>query len=167
MISLKGICTAAAAAVSLAGLAGGASAEVLNSSYYTGNWSFETATAAVPLGRANDGSAKTVIKVKPPAKGLYSLTYSAECSVEAPANNDYAWVDIDVIINGVAIQPTLGSNDAFCSADGSVGFSGWHRASITLAVPLKAGTNEITIQARLISGATGGWLGDSALVIDD
>ncbi|PZQ15883.1 MAG: hypothetical protein DI565_08645 [Ancylobacter novellus] len=167
MISFRNVSLTAASAFLFAGLPGVAAAEVLNSSYYALNWSFLTPTGQVPLGNANDGSIKTTINVRPPAKGVYSLTFSAECSVDAPAGNVTAWVDLDIVVNGVVVPPTVGASDSFCSSDGTVGFGSWATHSITVAVPLEAGKNEISIQARLSGGATGGWISNSALVIDD
>ena len=77
-----------------------------------------------------------------------------------------AWVDIDVRMNGVAIAPTAGSPDAFCSSNGTAGFDGYVRASITLRVPIIVGNNTLTVLGRLNNGATGGWLSDSAVVVE-
>jgi hypothetical protein len=95
------------------------------------------------------------------------LTYSAECSVDAPAGNNFAWTDIDIIVNGVVVPPTAGSSDAFCSADGVAGFGGYVRASITVLINGVAGANSVNIRTTGQGGATGVWLGDSSLVISD
>jgi hypothetical protein len=69
-------------------------------------------------------------------------------------------------MNGVAIAPSAGSPDAFCSSNSTLGFDGWVRGSITLVVPVAFGANTLTVQGRLNSGATGGWFGDTATVIE-
>jgi hypothetical protein len=123
------------------------------------NFTWTSPTAAIPL---NDGGA-TVIAWNEAAKGTRWLSYSAECSAEGGPSG---WIDIDVIINGVAIKPTAGSSDGFCSPNNTTtSGDGWTRASITLAIPVKAGLNNVQILGRL-DFVTGGWLGDSALVIN-
>lgn len=126
-----------------------------------GNFSFATPSAFVPL---NAAGATTLVFNQGGATPRV-LTYSAECTVDAPAGNNFAWLDIDVYVNGVAVPPTAGTADAFCSADGVAGFGGYTRPSITIAINPVAGANSVRILARLNAGATGGWLGDSALVV--
>jgi hypothetical protein len=93
------------------------------------------------------------------------VTYSAECSVNAPAGDTASWIDIDLEVNGVAAAPTAGSSDAFCGANGTLGFDGWIRPSISTTVRLVAGANTIRVLGRLDFAATGGWLSDSAIVV--
>ena len=49
--------------------------------------------------------------------------------------------------------------------NGTGAYGQWTRASITMPVFLIAGTHEIHIKARLNSGATGAWLGDSVTTL--
>jgi hypothetical protein len=128
-----------------------------------GNWSSASAPALVPL----NVNGATTIAFNSAAAGRRVLTYSAECSVDAPAGNNFAWLDLDVIVNGAVVPPTVGSADAFCSADGVAGYGGYTRSSITVVISVVEGTNRIRIQARGNAGATGVWLGDSALVVHD
>jgi hypothetical protein len=94
------------------------------------------------------------------------LTFSAECAVGAPLNNFGAWVDLEIFHNGVSLDPIVGNQDAFCGSNGTASlFDGFVRPSITLVVPGAAGVNTIRIQANLNGGATGGWFGETALVI--
>jgi hypothetical protein len=102
-----------------------------------------------------------------PAAGRKVLTYSAECSVDAPAGNSSAWVELDIIVNGVTIPPTVGTSDAFCGADGVAGFGGWVRPSITVVFAGLQGNNTISIKATGQAGATGIWLSDTALAVYD
>lgn len=153
---------AAIAALALAATAGTANAAVKASGTVNNNFSFTTPTAAVPV----NGGATSLTVTNTKATKLI-ITYSAECAVDAPASNTTAWVDIDLNLNGVAIAPTAGTLDAFCSANGSASFDAWNRASITTVVTAPAGVSTITVTGRLNNGATGGWLSDSALVVQN
>ena len=95
------------------------------------------------------------------------LTYSAECAVGAAAGNTLTWLELDILLNGVALPPTAGTFDAFCTSNGTADSDGWARQSITLAIPAVAGVNTITIRASIQNGVAGniGWLGDTSLVI--
>jgi hypothetical protein len=121
------------------------------------------ATVFLPL---TSGGASTV-SFNMPAAGKKVLTFSAECAVNAPAGNTIAWVDIDILVNGVVVSPTTGSQDAFCSANGTAGFDGWETNAITVVIPVVLGANNVRIQARLNGGATGLWFGERALVVHD
>lgn len=149
----------------LLGLGGVADAKVIGSGSNPSNFSFSAATANVPI--AAGTAAPTVLNVAAPRRGSYVLTFSAECSVDAPAGNSSAWIDIDVVVNGTTVSPTVGTGDAFCGANGTVGFDGWVRPSISVAVDLIKGLNVISILARRDAGATAGWLSDSSIVVHD
>lgn len=157
------LCGLVATAVALAAVATTATAAVRLSATRAGNWSSTPTAVLVPL---NAGGA-TTLTFNLPAAGRKVLTYSAECAVNAPINNNGAWLDIDIIVNGAAVTPTGGSADAFCDSNGTAGFDGWARHSITVVIAGQAGANTVSIQARGNSGATGIWLSDSALVIHD
>jgi hypothetical protein len=127
-----------------------------------GNFSSaSTPGVLVPL----DSTGAVTLTLNAGAGGRRVLTYSAECSVDAPAGNHSAWLDIDVLVNGVAQPPTVGTADGFCGANGVAGFDHWTRHSITLVIPVRVGANTIQILARGNAGATGLWLGDSSLVV--
>jgi hypothetical protein len=154
------LATAAAAA---ALFSASASATLLNVATRLGNFTTPSAAAAfVPL---NDAGATTVF-INVPA-GRYQISYSAECSVNAPAGNFVAWVDIDILVDGVAIRPTAGTADAFCSADGQAGFAGYSRNTIVTYFSVGAGVHAIRVVVRGNAGATGSWLGDTALIISN
>lgn len=119
--------------------------------------------AFVPL---NAAGAKTIsFYLNAPTRLIVS--YSAECAVAAPAGNTGAWLDIDLVVNGTALPPTAGNQDAFCSSNGTVGADGWTRGSISIFFNGVTGLNTIKIQARGNGGATSIWLGDSSLVVHD
>ena len=147
------------AALSL--LASAASAKVIVSATRATNFTFSASATAIPL---NSGGA-TTLSFNANKAGVYVLTYSAECSADNGANTNAGWVDVDVVINGVTVSPTAGTADAFCSADGFAGSSGWVRPSITVPINLVAGANTVQIRGNLTAPVTSGWLGDSSLVI--
>lgn len=124
------------------------------------NYTF-TSTVFIPL----TSSAATTVTFTAAAPGPKVLTFSAECSVDAGAGNSSAWVDIDILHNGAAVSPTSGASDAFCTSNGTAGFDGYVRPSITVVLTATAGVNTVRVQGRLNNGATGGWLSDTALVI--
>ena len=70
-------------------------------------------------------------------------------------------------VNGVVVTPTAGSADPFLFCEWHRRFDSYIRASITIPIQGKAGTNTVQIKARGASSVTGMWLGDSALVIYD
>ncbi len=136
-------------------------AKVFGSAVRPGNFLFSDPSAVLPL-TTSPGSTGLPITVT--KAGIYLLTYSAECSVDAAVGALTPYLDLDIIVNGVAVEPTSGNQDAFCSSNGSGGHGQYLRASITVPVTLVAGLNSIRILARL-NGAVEGWIGDSSLVI--
>lgn len=154
-----------ACAVAAAMIAAPAHADVLAFDSSPGNFSFSTATATVPI-RSN-GKAAVNFEIEGTKKKVVVISFSAECSVDAPANDVGSWVDIDILVDGVAVSPTGITQDGFCSADGQVGFSGWVRPAAIVAVRLEPGKHKVSVLARLNSGATGGWISDSAIVVQD
>lgn len=154
-----------ALALALAGAAATAHAGVKASAVATSVLiNSDNATAVfVPL---NDAGA-TTLNFKLGSASKKVLTYSAECAVRAPLGNSAAWLDLDIYVNGLIVAPTVGTADAFCSSNGTLGPDGWTRASITVPIQGISGDNTVRIQARGNNGATGLWLGESALVIYD
>jgi hypothetical protein len=107
------------------------------------------------------------------ANQRFAVTFSAECAVNAPAGNTSAWVDVDIrvltpaLVLVATLAPTSGAADAFCSANGTLGYDGWAMHSVTAVSPatLPAGNYIVQVRSRLNNGATGGWLGDRSLVV--
>jgi hypothetical protein len=103
----------------------------------------------------------------------FLVTFSAECAVNAPAGNNTAWLDVDIVVRNAAgaivatLAPTVGAGDAFCSSNGTPGFDGWATQSITAVggAGLPAGVYSVAVRARLNNGATGGWLGERSTVV--
>jgi hypothetical protein len=161
--SVKTLKTGAVVLV-LAAVATAAVAAVRLSAVRPGNWTVANPAAVlVPL----NGAGALQLTFNLPAAGRKVLTYSAECAVNAAAGSSSAWLDLDIIVNGAVVAPTVGVNDAFCTSNGTAGSDGWSRNSITVVIAGLAGANTVRVQARGNNGATGLWLGDSALVIHD
>jgi hypothetical protein len=78
-----------------------------------------------------------------------------------------AWLDVDIVVNGVVVAPTSGSGDPFCSSNGSGQFDGYVRTSTTVTIQAKEGSNSVRILARGSPQALGLLLGATSLVIHD
>lgn len=160
--------TLVAAAVVSAGLAAAiapATAEVALYAARGTNFSFVTPTAMVPL--KPNGKTSLPFVFNETNKGFRIITFSAECAVDAAAGVFTAWVDIDILVDGVALPPTNVTTDAFCASNGTVGLDGWATQSVSVAKKLGPGSHTVEVRARLNGGATGGWISDTALVIFD
>jgi len=145
----------------LSTLAAAASAKVIASGIGLNFFTFDTSGTYVPI-LSNGG---TLLTVNAPKTAKYVITYSAECSVEAPAGNIAAFVDIDVEVNGLGVAPTTGDTDVFCGADGVAGFGSWSHPSVTVVANLTAGPNNIRVLGKFHGGATGGWISDGSIVV--
>ena len=138
------------------------SALVVASGVHIGNFTFVAPTTLVPI-----NGVALALPFGVPSASRVVITYSAECAVNAAAGVNNAWVDIDIRIDGVLIvPPTLGPNDAFCTSNGTAGFDGWTHPSITVVATVAAGAHNVSILARRNGGATGGWVGDSSIVLE-
>ena len=124
-----------------------------------GYWIFEKDgrlnSTYIPLNANGD----TTISFSLPGAGKKVLTYSLVCGVQ----DNLGWMDLDIIVNGVVVEPTVGTKDAFCAAKES----SYERNSITLVIQGREGVNTVRIAARLSSEAF--WMSGShsALVIHD
>jgi hypothetical protein len=131
------------------------------------NWTFVGAAQVVISGM-------TVSSFSNNANQRFLATFSAECSVDAPAGNAGAWIDVDIVVLNaggtvvLTLSPTIGSGDAFCASNGTAGFDGWETNAITAVAvdhDLRAGNYRVQVRARLNGGATGGWFGERSLVV--
>ena len=151
-------------ALLLAGAAATAQAGVKASAIRPGNFvALSPNEVLVPLNAAG----ATTLSFSLPSAGKKILTYSAECAVDALTGETGAWLQLDIYVNGVVVAPTSDTTDPFCSANGTAGFDGYVRASITVPVQGKSGGNTVQIKAKGGSNARGLWLGDAALVVYD
>lgn len=106
--------------------------------------------------------------------GHVTVQYTAECAVSAPAGNTSTWLNVaielrNVVTNAViTLSPTNQTQDALCTANGTVGADGWAMNSVTgIHTTLPAGIYVARVRANLQFGGPGmfGWLGDSTLII--
>lgn len=146
-------------------VATGASAQSVAAVTAPANWTFAGAAQVVVPGMTTPFFAKL-------AGGRNIVTFSSECSVNAPAGNHGAWVDVDIVLINAAgaatvLAPTVGNADAFCGANGTLGFDNWNTNAISAVVPttLPAGFYRAQVRARLNGGATGGWFGERSLIV--
>jgi len=108
-----------------------------------------------------------------PQGARFGVTFSSECSVNAPAGNGGSWTDVDIVVLNTAgavvatLAPTVGSSDAFCSSNGTAAFDGWEFNSVTAVggPNLPPGTYRVQVRARLNNGATDGQFGERSLVV--
>lgn len=100
----------------------------------------------------------------------FVVTFSADCAVNAPAGDVTSYTDVDIALMGPApliLQPTNALGGRFCSANGTAGFDGHARHSITVTgVAAAAGVYTVQVRGRT-NGAPGAqaWYGDRALVV--
>lgn len=131
-------------ALALAGAAATAQAGIRASAINTTNWLGTAAQSLVAL----DPSGMTTLNFTLASAGKKVLTFSAVCSVRAPAGDFLSWVDLDIVVNGVVVAPTVGNDDAFCSTNGTRSYDDYVRAAITIPIQGVAGNNSIQIKAR-------------------
>jgi hypothetical protein len=103
----------------------------------------------------------------------FVVTFSAECAVAAPSGNYYAATDVDIVVLNAAgtvvqtLAPTFGSQDAFCTANGTAGWDGWSRNSISVVgggFGLPAGNYSVQVRGH-VPVPFFAWYGDRALVV--
>ena len=120
----------------------------------TGIFLSSTGGVALPL---NDAGATTRSFNLPSAKAMV-LNYSATCSVGGTSG----YVEIDIVVNGAVVAPTVGPDDAFCSTESRI-----TRAAISVRIQGNAGTNVVQIIAWLHAGATPMVIRNSSLLVFD
>lgn len=153
----------AALALALAGVTATAHAGIKASAVNGSLFTFSNAEAFVPLNSAG----ATTLSFNLAGASKKVLTFSAYCAVYAPAGVTTAWLDVDIVVNGVVVAPTSGSGDPFCSSNGSGQFDGYVRTSTTVSIQGKEGSNSVRVLARGSPYATGLLLGATSLVIHD
>jgi hypothetical protein len=150
-------------ALALASAAATAHAGVKASAVNTSNLIFPNrGPVFVPLTAAG----ATTLSFSLASAGKKLLTFSSECAVNGPAGKYGEYLELDVLVNGVVVTPTV-DGDPLCSTNGTGFFDSYIRTSITIPIQGKAGTNTVQIRATGSSSVTGMWLGATALVIHD
>lgn len=134
-------------------------AKVVQDATHPGNFTFTAAGTLIPL----NGGGATSLSVN--AKGKLVISYSAECETTG------AWLSIEILVDGVALSPTAGTSDAFCSdQDVQESLDSWTTATYVVATPtLLAGVHTVQIKGTVVAngGASDtGWLGDSSIVVE-
>lgn len=135
-----------------------AQADVIKSANRNDNFTFNGGPVSVPLN--NSGDTSTTFK----GNGAFTIGYTGECAVDAA--DDFTWLDIDILVDGVEITPTNSDYDAFCTSNGTAGSDGWIMAAVNGRTGSLANiTHTVQVIARTSDGSSGGHLGDSSLTI--
>lgn len=158
------------AVLALAGLhATAARADILAFSANVGPQLF--GAAAVPVDLATAGGVQAALSFATPAPDLVEITFSAECSV-AGAPPRYGTIEIQVDPAGgggfAGVAPTVGNDDAFCSADATPGLNdGQVTASMTVVTRVPAGLHRVRVLANAAGGANQLHLDDLSITVDN
>jgi hypothetical protein len=130
-------------------------AKVVTSAARPGNFTFTGNDVLIPL------TAGGATSLAFSGKGKHAISYSAECETSG------SWVSIEIIVDGIALSPTSGDNDAFCSDhNDNNGNDGWTVAHYRVVTgQLALGAHSVQVRATTVGGGTG-WLGDSSVVVE-
>lgn len=97
----------------------------------------------------NVGSTWTVTISKTTRVAIF---FSAECSVKAGDNS--TWIDLDILVDGVAMKPTDGDN-AFATSNGTNSQDSWVTAATQGVVELEPGNHNFQVRGTLKSFSSG------------
>jgi len=160
ILASRKINLAMAVIVVVAAMSLNASAEsLLASTTRTGNYNQFTTHVFVAL---NDAGATALSFTTTANNKVVKITYNAECGVTGPVGS---WQSVTILVDGVQASPASGTGFAFCTSTGSViTWVGSVRQSL-IKVPVK-GTHNVQVLVDLLSGATGWWLGDTSIVVE-
>jgi hypothetical protein len=76
--------------------------------------------------------------------------YTGECSVKSPDN--FSWLNIDLVVDGVQVSPTQTTDNAFCTSRGVNDINGWVSASATgVVVVPEPGLHTAQVNANLVN----------------
>jgi len=145
----------------LAAMTASASAEsLLASATRSGNNAGATTAFAVLNGTTG---ATSLAFSTSAANKLVKITYNAECGVLGPVGS---WQSVTILVDGVEANPASNVLFAFCSATSTSSYTwvGAVRQSL-IKVPAK-GAHSVQVQVSLGNSATGWWLGDSSIVVE-
>ena len=93
-----------------------------------------------------------------------AIFFSAECAVAAA---DDVWLSVDVMVDGIEVAPSNGTDDALCAGYGG-GLDRASMASRDVVVDVPAGDHQVSIRAQLGPGSqsTDSWrLDDMSLIV--
>lgn len=146
-----------------------AHADVLAFSSNVGFQLFGAAPAPVDLSSA--GGAQNTLAFATPAPDLVEITFSAECSVWGTL---FQWGTIQIVVDPagaappVAIPPTAGFDDAFCSGNGVATYNdGWVTPSMTVVTRVPKGVHTVGVTANAVAGAVALRLDDLSITVDN
>jgi hypothetical protein len=125
-------------------------AKVVASGTRTGNQRFQGGNYALQL--KNGGP----IAISFSGKGVHTISFSAECETTGE------WVSIQFFLDFVAVAPTAGTGDAFCSDhNNNDAMDGWTTAHYRVVTPpLPDGLHTLQVLASVVGNLKGGGPGD-------
>jgi hypothetical protein len=100
----------------------------------------------------NGAAAGTDLTIFYPAAGPLVALFNAECSVDGLT--DAKWLDVNVLVNGVAAAPSNDDN-AFCTSTGDGALEHWVSASTNVIRQVAAGFHTIRVTANLVGCVNG------------
>jgi hypothetical protein len=95
----------------------------------------------------NGAAAGTDLTIFYPVAGPLIALFNAECSVDGLTDNK--WLDVNVLVDGVAAAPSDGDN-AFCTSTGDGALEHWVSASTNVIRQVAAGWHTIRVTANLV-----------------
>jgi hypothetical protein len=93
-----------------------------------------------------DGKGTSLKVSVPTARGL-AILFEAKCSVAA--RDDTTFIDIEVLVDGIAVPPSNVPDNALCTSTGDGALHHWVRAGVNVARNVGAGTHTIQVRGTL------------------
>ncbi|BBE71479.1 hypothetical protein [Oharaeibacter diazotrophicus] len=155
---MKTFATIAAATVVALALAAPASAGVLA---YASNTAPDPVNAPDYLILGN-GATSLAFSVTVPK--VVMITFTAECGF----GSDKGYAAIDILVDGIPVGATAGTDDAFCTGRLPGTVSGLGMRSVTVPLPVGPGAHSVRVKAYPV-GAAGAtvWIDDSTTIVHD
>lgn len=93
-----------------------------------------------------------------------TILFNAVCSVDA--SDDTTYVDIDILVDGVAVPPSHAADNALCTSTGDGELQHWVSAGMSVVKTVGAGTHTVQVRGT-VRGFTAGdrWLIDDLSLI--
>jgi hypothetical protein len=99
---------------------------------------------------AADG--RKILRFRLRRPGTVVIRFEAQCAALDSLANRLSNVDIDIVVDGRVLPPSINSQDAFCTDNGTVFVDGHGRASMTVRASLGRGGHDLRIIAYTTNG---------------
>jgi hypothetical protein len=110
-----------------------------------------TAGQTLDLPLKSGGEQSVVFNI--PERRKVVIIFEAQCATNAPAGDFISFTSIDIVVDGKVLPPSTGTGDVFCSANGTLGFDGYVRASMMALTSLGRGRHEVKVRATTANGS--------------